>query len=176
MWVGFWCGYQQALLNFGTHGTLNRFKSTIAVMNSSSFPPNNYLVRLKDAERIVRLLMVVILLTAGTSKLFSDGGFVAYYSSLFQAELRIQLPEFVVNLYLSSIPFIEIGLGLALLSHKLRFVAVLGWFGFMLSLLVGHYVLQEWSAVNDMLDYFFLGLLCFVLPHHDSWWRRDLET
>jgi hypothetical protein len=38
----------------------------------------------------------------------------------------------------------------------------------MLSLLVGHYVLQEWSAVNQMLDYFFLGLVCLILPFHKS--------
>ncbi len=43
----------------------------------------------------------------------------------------------------------------------------------MLSLMVGHYVLQEWSAVNDMLSYIFLGLLGLVLPNHHSWLRRD---
>ena len=36
----------------------------------------------------------------------------------------------------------------------------------MLSLLVGHYVLQEWSAVNQMLNYFILGLIAYVLPEH----------
>ena len=37
--------------------------------------------------------------------------------------------------------------------------AVTGWFAFMLSLMFGHYILQEWSAVNQMLNYIFLGLL-----------------
>jgi uncharacterized membrane protein YphA (DoxX/SURF4 family) len=128
---------------------------------------------LKDAERIARLVMVVILLTAGTSKFFSQGGFFEYYSKLFQGDLRIQLPAFLVNAYLQLIPFIEIGLGCALLSNRHRVYAVYGWFAFMLSLLVGHYVLQEWSSVNQMLDYFFLGLLCFVLPSHQSWLHRD---
>jgi len=33
--------------------------------------------------------------------------------------------------------------------------------------------LQEWSSVNQMLDYIFLGLLCLVLPSHESWLTRD---
>lgn len=128
---------------------------------------------LKDAERIVRIVMIAILFTAGTSKFFSHGGFADYYSSLFQGDLRIRLPAFLVNAYLQVIPFIEIGLGFALLNNRHKRLAVYGWFVFMLSLLVGHYILQEWSSVNQMLDYFFLGLLCMVLPHHVSWFRRD---
>jgi uncharacterized membrane protein YphA (DoxX/SURF4 family) len=54
---------------------------------------------LKDAERIVRITMIVILLTAGTSKLFSQGGFVDYYSQFFQGDLRINLPAPLVNAY-----------------------------------------------------------------------------
>jgi uncharacterized membrane protein YphA (DoxX/SURF4 family) len=131
---------------------------------------------LKDAERIVRIVMVTILLTAGTSKFFSHGGFFDYYSKLFQGELRIRLPAALVDSYLQLIPFIEIGLGCALLANRHKRLAVYGWFAFMLSLLVGHYVLQEWSSVNDMLDYFFLGLLCFALPNHRSWFRRDADT
>jgi len=123
---------------------------------------------LKDAERVARLLMAAILITAGTSKLASDGSFFAYYSSQFQSELRISLPAALVNGYLSAIPFIEIGLGLALLVGRTRTAAIYAWFAFMLSLLIGHYVLEEWSAVNQMLDYFFLGILCLVLPSHDS--------
>jgi hypothetical protein len=128
---------------------------------------------LKDAERVVRATMVLILLTAATSKFFSHGGFHAYYSALFQGNLRIQLPHGLVSAYLTLIPYIELMLGLALLSNRYKRYAVHAWFGFMLSLLAGHYVLQEWSAVNDMLDYIFLGLLALVLPHHRSWWRRD---
>jgi len=130
-------------------------------------------VILRDAERVVRVVMITILLTAGTSKFFSEGGFFAYYSGLFQGDLRIQLPKPLIDAYLAAIPFIEIGLGLALISNRYKHVVVYGWFAFMLSLLVGHYVLQEWSAVNQLLDYFFLGLLCLVLPHHASWFERD---
>ena len=127
---------------------------------------------LKDAERVARVTMILILLTAGTSKFFSQGGFFEYYSALFQGELRIGVPPVLVDGYLRMIPFVEIGLGLALLSNHYKHYVVYGWFGFMLSLLLGHYVLQEWSSVNQMLDYVFLGILCMVLPTHQSWLRR----
>lgn len=130
-------------------------------------------VLLKDAERIVRLVMIVILLTAGTSKFFSTGGFYGYYSELFQGDLRIQMPAGLVNLYLACIPFIEVGLGLALAVTRFKPYTVYAWFAFMISLLVGHYILQEWSTVNQMLDYIFLGLLCLVLPSHRGWIKRD---
>ena len=128
--------------------------------------------RLKDAERVVRFTMILILLTAGMSKFFSAGGFFDYYSQLFQGDLRINLPSPLVNLYLSAVPFIEVLLGLALFSNKYRLMAVYAWFAFMWSLLFGHYILQEWSSVNQMLSYVFLGLLCLVLPNHDSWFSR----
>ena len=128
--------------------------------------------RLQDAERIARLTMIIILLTAGTSKFFSDHGFYEYYSALFQADLRITLPATLVNLYLSAVPFVEIGLGLALFSNRFRTIALYAWFGFMLSLLFGHYILQEWSSVNQMLGYIFLGLIVLILPAHQSWFTK----
>lgn len=130
-------------------------------------------IYLRDAERVVRVTMIVILLTAGTSKLFSAGDFFDYYSGLFQNELRIKLPPLLVNSFLRLIPFIEISMGLAFIATKYRRIVVVGWFGFMLSLMFGHYVLQEWSIVNQMLDYIFLGLLCLILPAHASWFTRD---
>ena len=124
--------------------------------------------KLKEAERVVRLIMIAILLTAGISKFFSEGGFQQYYLEQFQGDLRRNLPPVLVSAYLAAIPFIEIFLGLALIFSRTRLYAIYGWFLFMLSLLIGHYVLQEWSAVNQMLDYFFLGLACLVLPFHNS--------
>ena len=128
--------------------------------------------RLQDAERIARLTMIIILLTAGTSKFFSNHGFYQYYSDLFQTDLRITLPATLVNLYLAAVPFIEIGLGLILFSNRHRTIAIYTWFGFMLSLLFGHYVLQEWSSVNQMLGYMFLGLIVLILPSHQSWFTK----
>ena len=128
---------------------------------------------LKDAERVCRLTMALILLTAGISKFFSQGGFFDYYSSLFQGDLRISLPPVMVNMFLKAIPFIEVTLGMVLLAPQLKSIAVYGWFAFMWMLLFGHYVLQEWSAVNQMLDYVFLGVLCMVLPQHQRALQRD---
>lgn len=132
--------------------------------------------KLKDAERIVRITMIVILLTAGTSKFFSQGGFFNYYSELFQGDLRINLPSFMVNIYLNLVPYIEISLGLALFVNKYKHYTVYAWFAFMLSLLFGHYILQEWSAVNQMLSYIFLGLLCLILPNHSSWFESEIRV
>ncbi len=129
---------------------------------------------LKEIERLARLAMATILIVAGTSKFFSDGGFLGYYSQLFQGDLRIQLPAVLVNGYLSLIPFIEVGLGVCLLITRLRKAALYAWFLFMLSLLIGHYVLQEWSAVNQMLPYFFLGFLSMALPAHERLLARPI--
>lgn len=135
---------------------------------------NAWSQRLKDAERVARITMILILLTAGTSKFFSAGGFQEYYSGLFAAEtLRITLPPVFVQIYLAIVPFIEIGLGLALISNRFKTYTVFGWFAFMLSLLFGHYILEEWSAVNQMIDYILLGIVCYVLPQHEAWLRRD---
>ncbi len=131
---------------------------------------------LKDAERVVRVTMIVILLTAGTSKFLSHNGFFEYYSTLFQGDLRITLPRLLVDGYLRIIPFIEIGLGLALLSNRYKRFTVCGWSAYILSLLLGHYVLQEWMMVNGVLDYMFLGVLCMLLPTHRSWFVRDKSS
>lgn len=121
--------------------------------------------KLVQIEFVARALMALILLTAGTSKFFSGGGFKAYYAGQFANDsLRIQVPESLINLYLTCIPFIEVGLGIALLITALKRYTVYAWYLFMASLLVGHYILQEWSAVNQMLAYFFLGMICHALP------------
>ena len=129
-------------------------------------------VLLRDIERVARATMIIVLLTAGTSKFFSDGSFHSYYSALFQGDLRINLPSPLVDAYLSLIPFVEIGLGFGLLFSRLKPYTIYAWLAFMLSLLFGHYILQEWSSVNQILDYIFLGLLCMALPAHPSWFSR----
>jgi len=122
-----------------------------------------------QVERVARWLMALILLTAGTSKLFSKGGFKAYYSGQFgNADLRINLPAFAYDIYLTLIPFIEIVLGAALLVAAFKHFTIWAWYGFMATLLVGHYILQEWSEVNQMLPYFFLGMICHLLPTKTS--------
>jgi len=67
---------------------------------------------------------------------------------------------------------VEIGLGLALLIAAYKHITIWMWYGFMATLLLGHYILQEWSAVNQMLPYFFLGMICHILPSS----RDNLQT
>jgi uncharacterized membrane protein YphA (DoxX/SURF4 family) len=121
--------------------------------------------KLPHIEWIARGLMALILLTAGISKFFSNGGFKDYYAGLFaNPDLRINIPPALIELYLTLIPFIEVGLGLCLLIPMLKPKTVYAWYAFMASLLVGHYLLQEWMIVNQMLAYFFLGMICHILP------------
>jgi len=121
--------------------------------------------KLTEIERVSRWLMALILLTAGISKFFSGGGFKTYYSGLFgNDDLRLNFPAFTYDTYLTLIPFIEVGLGAALLVVALKRYTIWAWYAFMASLLVGHYILQEFSAVNQMLIYFVLGMICHILP------------
>lgn len=121
--------------------------------------------KLSEIELVARGLMALILITASTSKFFGAGGFKAYYSGLFQnPDLRINVPPSLIDTYLTLIPFIEMTLGLALLFPLLKRYTVWAWYAFMASLLVGHYILQEWTIVNQMLAYFFLGMIAHALP------------
>ncbi len=124
---------------------------------------------LVQIEFVARGLMALILLTAGISKLFSAGGFKAYYSGIFaNPDLRINVPQFLVDCYLTLIPFIEILLGICLLFAVLKRYTIWAWYAFMASLLIGHYILQEWTIVNQMLSYFFLGMIAHALPTRRS--------
>jgi len=121
--------------------------------------------KLAEVEQVTRWLMALILLTAGISKFFSGGGFKTYYSGLFgNDDLRLNFPAFTYDTYLTLIPFIEVGLGAALLFVAFKRYTIWAWYAFMASLLVGHYILQEFSAVNQMLTYFVLGMICHILP------------
>lgn len=121
--------------------------------------------KLSEIEWVARGLMALILITASASKFFGAGGFKAYYPGLFQnPDLRINIPAGLIDIYLTLIPFIEMTLGLCLLLPFLKRYTVWAWYAFMASLLVGHYILQEWSGVNQMLAYFFLGFLVHALP------------
>gem|GEM_PF-379918 len=132
---------------------------------------------LKTAERLTRLVMIVTLATASVSKLFSRGGFAEYYFGAFTADkLRIHLPPALIEGYLQIIQFIEMTIAVALVITSLKPYSVYAWFAFFLSLEVGHYVLEEWSNVNQMIPYFLLGLACLILPNHRRWFRSDVEV
>lgn len=129
--------------------------------------------RSKDAERLLRFAMVITLCTGGISKFMSHGRFASYYGGLFRAPgLRIHLPEWWIDGFLETTPFIEIGIGLALLYTPWRRIALHAWCLFFISLEFGHYILEEWSPVNEMIPFIIMGALCLILPHHRSWFER----
>ena len=128
---------------------------------------------LKHAEWMLRLVMIFTLATAGVSKLLSDGSFYNYYSALFaNQDLRIQLPNILVDLHLLLTPFIEIGIALALIFTRIRRYAITAWWIWFIMIQFGHYVLQDWSAVNEIIPYQILGVLCYVLPAHNFLQRQ----
>ncbi len=127
---------------------------------------------LKNAELLLRFCMVVTLLVAGISKFCSHGAFHDYYLLQFtQAQLRIQLPATIYDIYLSIIPFIEIAIGIGLLWTKHRRFFIIIWVLYFVSLEVGHYILEEWLAVDAMIPFVLLGVAAYVLPAHQNLWR-----
>jgi uncharacterized membrane protein len=132
-------------------------------------------IYLKDAERILRLVMIVTLATAGISKLLSNGTFYDYYRSLFaNPSLRINLPVTLVEVHLLVTPFLELSIAIGLLFTRYRRLVTLAWCAFFITIEFGHYVLQEWSAVNEIIPYLLLGTFSYILPNHQSWLKRDL--
>jgi uncharacterized membrane protein YphA (DoxX/SURF4 family) len=135
---------------------------------------------LQNAELILRLTMAITLLIAGVSKFFSMGAFHAYYLKQFSAEgLRINLPQFTYGTYLTLIPYLEVGIGLALLtSVKRRFFVVI-WILYFISLELGHYLLEEFTSANMIIPYIIMGTLAYILPAHKhvgSWITSSREN
>ena len=132
-----------------------------------------YTLYLKDAERLLRFTMILTLLVAGVSKLFSDGAFYDYYFKAFTNDtLRLQLPALLYKIYLSIIPYLELLLSLALVWSRHRRIFTVAWVVYFISLETGHYILQEWSAVNEMIPFILLGTAVYILPAHMSWFSR----
>ena len=128
----------------------------------------------KDAERLLRLTMIVTLLIAGISKFYSHGTFYSYYLQEFTKDtLRLQLPGSIYKVYLQLIPYLEVVLSLSLLWSRYRRYFTIAWVLYFISLEVGHYILQEWSAVNEMVPFILLGTTNYVLPAHRSWFSRE---
>jgi hypothetical protein len=130
--------------------------------------------RLKDAERLIRFAMVVTLCTAGISKVFSHGAFNQYYGELFRnPQLRIRLPSFFVDGFLFLTPYLELAIGLGLLYTPLKRFFTHTWCLYFVTLEFGHYVLEQWPSVNEMIPIILMGAICLILPEHKSWFTRS---
>lgn len=122
---------------------------------------------LSHAELLLRFCMVVTLLVAGISKFCSHGGFHDYYLGQFTGEnLRIQLPAAIYDFYLTVIPFIEIVIGAGLILTKYRRIFIVIWIFYFVSLEVGHYILEEWLAVDAMIPFVLMGVATYILPSY----------
>ncbi|MFM9839567.1 MAG: hypothetical protein ACKVOQ_14965 [Cyclobacteriaceae bacterium] len=131
---------------------------------------------LKNAELILRLTMLITLLIAGVSKFFSNGNFYVYYLKQFSnQELRINLPTFTFDFYLSLIPYLEVAIAIALLTSIKRRFFIIVCIAYFISLELGHYVLEEFTSANMIIPYIFLGVLTYILPAHKYIWKLDNE-
>lgn len=128
---------------------------------------------LKNAELLLRLTMIITLLVAGISKFCSHGNFHKYYLKLFQnPSLRINVPSAVIDVYLSLIPFIEVGIALALLTSIKRRLFVVVWIAYFISLEVGHYFLEEFTSSDLIISIILFGVVAYILPAHEVTWFK----
>lgn len=126
---------------------------------------------LQNAEMILRLTMAMTLLIAGISKFFSNGGFYAYYLMQFSNEdLRINLPTFSFDIYLTLIPYLEVGIGFVLLTSLKRRLFIVVWIVYFMTLELGHYLLEEFTSANMIIPYIIMGVLAYMLPAHKHIW------
>jgi uncharacterized membrane protein YphA (DoxX/SURF4 family) len=126
---------------------------------------------LQNAELILRLTMAMTLLIAGISKFFSNGGFYAYYLKQFSNDdLRINLPIFSFDIYLTLIPYLEVGIGFMLLTSLKRQLFIVVWIVYFMTLELGHYLLEEFTSANMIIPYIIMGVLAYMLPAHKHIW------
>jgi len=129
---------------------------------------------LKNAELLLRLTMIITLLVAGISKFCSNGNFHKYYLKLFlNPGLRINLPSFLIDIYLSLIPFIEVGIAIALITSLKRRFFIVVWILYFISLEVGHYVLEEFTSVDLIVPIILFSVVAYILPAHDFFWLKS---
>ena len=129
---------------------------------------------LKNAELLLRLTMIITLLVAGVSKFCSHGNFHKYYLKLFQnPSLRINVPSGIIDVYLSLIPFIEVGIGLALITCIKRRLFIVIWIVYFMSLEMGHYFLEEFTSSDLIISIILFGVVAYILPAHEFTWFKS---
>jgi len=129
---------------------------------------------LKNAELLLRITMSITLLVAGISKFCSHGNFHKYYLKQFtNPGLRINLPSSLFDVYLSLIPFLEVGIGIALIASIKRRFFIVVWIIYFISLEVGHYVLEEFTSVDLLIPIILFGVAAYILPGYEFAGGKD---
>jgi hypothetical protein len=67
----------------------------------------------------------------------------------------------------------ELAIGLGLLYTPLKRFFTHTWCLYFVMLEFGHYVLEQWSSVNEMIPIILMGAFCLILPEHKSWFTRS---
>lgn len=129
----------------------------------------------KNIERIARIFLILLLLIGATYKLIDIENFVTYYQGLFSKSFVYKIPEGLVIILLYSLPFIELFIGLVLLFRKTRIIGLYGYLGYIMLMMLGEYFMDNFHNVNGTLDYMFMGMLCLILPAHNSLFKNDKE-
>ncbi len=131
---------------------------------------------LKNAELLLRITMSITLLVAGISKFCSHGNFHKYYFKQFtNPSLRINLPSSLFDVYLSLIPFLEVGIGIALITSIKRRFFIVVWIIYFISLEVGHYVLEEFTSVDLLIPIILFGVAAYILPGYEFAGGKDKD-
>jgi len=115
----------------------------------------------------LRLAIGSLFLSAGLTKLPAGiSGTVGYYSSLFESSL---LPGALVRAHASVIMFVELGLGVWLLSGYRLKEAWKASALVLLSLAVGMLFAGKYDVANDNYVYLFLATAGLVVSRFDRW-------
>lgn len=115
----------------------------------------------------LRLAIGSLFLSAGLTKLPAGiSGTVGYYSSLFESSL---LPGALVRAHASVIMFVELGLGVWLLSGYRLKAAWKAAALVLLSLAVGMLFAGKYDVANDNYVYLFLATAGLVVSRFDRW-------
>jgi methylamine utilization protein MauE len=115
----------------------------------------------------LRLSIGSLFLSAGIIKLPGGvGGTLGYYSSLFEHSL---LPMFLVRAHASSIMFVEIGLGVWLLSGLRLALAWKAAALVLVSLAVGMLFAGKYDVANDNYVYVLLSAAGLLVSRFDRW-------
>ncbi|MEX0298401.1 MAG: MauE/DoxX family redox-associated membrane protein [Kordiimonas sp.] len=132
--------------------------------------------RLKDAERIIRIFLIMLLSMSGVYKfMIGFDHFVNWYEPKFTPN-AYQLPMWSIKMYLYTHPVIELVLATGLIFSRTRNITLYAYFSMIIVLMLGHFAIDEFHEVNGLFDYMFGGLLIFILPHHPTlWWRESPE-
>jgi hypothetical protein len=139
----------------------------LATMNDPRFLPESIRRDLQWVSAFSRLAIGGLLLSAGILKLPGGvSGTIAYYSSLFEHSL---LPGFLVRAHASAILFVELALGIWLLTGYRLAIAWKVAATLLTSLAIGMLFAGKYDVASDNYVYVVLSLGSLLVSRYDRW-------